>query len=152
LIKHYASPVARAIPFDNSTNGFVSTESQAAIEEARNEGQDASRGPTICSFDGNAATGRWLEFAANNPSNDNPYVVAEPGQIRALSISASANSTGTVQIKKNGTNITSISLSASRYASVTGLSLSLANLDLISSQVSSGSITRPTVFIFIQTY
>lgn len=151
-MKYYQSPVCRSIPFDNATNGFVSTEAQSAIEEARNEGQDASRGPTITSFDGSASTGRWLEFAANNPSDGNPYVVAEPGQIRAISISASTNSTGTVQIKKNGSNVTSISLSASRYASVVGLSVGLANLDLLSAQVSSGSISRPTVFIFIQTY
>lgn len=29
----YKSPVARSIPFDNSTNGYVSTEVQGAIEE-----------------------------------------------------------------------------------------------------------------------
>lgn len=32
----YFSPVARSIPFDNSTNGFVSTNVQAAIEETSN--------------------------------------------------------------------------------------------------------------------
>jgi hypothetical protein len=33
-IKHIEStPVAKSIPFDNSTNGFVSTNTQAAIEE-----------------------------------------------------------------------------------------------------------------------
>ncbi len=31
----YVSPVARAVPFDNATNGFVSTEVQSAIEEAQ---------------------------------------------------------------------------------------------------------------------
>jgi len=31
----YKSPVAKGIPFDNSTNGFTSTEVQAAIEEAK---------------------------------------------------------------------------------------------------------------------
>ena len=32
----FKSPVARSVPFDNSTNGMVSTDAQAAIEEVRN--------------------------------------------------------------------------------------------------------------------
>lgn len=30
----YASPIARAVPFDNTSNGFTATDVQAAIEEA----------------------------------------------------------------------------------------------------------------------
>lgn len=36
-MKHvYVTPVASSIPFDNSTNGFTSTDVQAAIEESQN--------------------------------------------------------------------------------------------------------------------
>jgi len=34
--KHIAiTPVAKSVPFDNSTNGFASTDTQAAIEEVK---------------------------------------------------------------------------------------------------------------------
>lgn len=37
----FSSPVASAIPFDNSTNGFIATDVQAAIEESRFNLQDS---------------------------------------------------------------------------------------------------------------
>lgn len=149
--KVYSSPVAKSIPFDNSTNGFTSTETQSAVEEAKQLAANSSRGPTICGFDGNGSTGRWLEFFANNPSNNNPFIIAENNELIAVSICASTNSTGTVSIFKNGVSIQTISLSASRKNAVTGLTHSLVSLDELSLQVTSGSITRPTVFMFIRT-
>lgn len=32
----FVTPVAKSVPFDNSTNGFVASDTQAAIEEVRN--------------------------------------------------------------------------------------------------------------------
>lgn len=144
-------PVASEVYFDNSTNGFTSQESQAAIEEAKQAAANASRGPTICGFDGTASVGRWLEFFSNNPSNNNPFILAEPAQLIAVSLSASANSTGTVTIYKNGVAVQTISLSASRVSRVKGLAINFTDLDGISAQVTSGSITRPVLFVFIRT-
>jgi hypothetical protein len=42
-------------------------------------------------------------------------------------------------------------LSASRKNAISGLLIGFAPLDEISVQVTSGSITRPTVFMFIRT-
>ncbi len=145
------TPVAKSVPFDNSTNGFTSKESQSAIEEAKQLASEVSRGPIICGFDGNGSTGRWLEFFSNNPSNNNPFIIAEPNQLIAISISASSNSTGTITIFKNGIALTTISLTASRKNSVNGLSFNLTSLDELSLRVTSGSIARPTVFMFIRT-
>lgn len=145
------SPVSRSIPFDNTTNGFTSTEAQSAIEEAKNTASDASRGPTLCGFDGNAATGRWLEFYANNPSNGNPFIIAEPVELVAVSVSASTNSTGVITIFKNGVSLQTISLSASRKNRIKGLLHSLTDLDELSVQVTSGSITKPVLYMFIRT-
>jgi hypothetical protein len=37
--KHISiTPVAKAIPFDNSTNGFIASDVQAAIEEVKSSG------------------------------------------------------------------------------------------------------------------
>ena len=145
------SPVSKSVPFDNTTNGFTSTEAQSAIEEAKSVAASASRGPTLCGFDGSAGTGRWLEFYSNNPSNGNPFIIAEPAELVAVSISASANSTGTVTIFKNGVSLQTISLSASRKNRVKNLLHSLTDLDEISVQVTSGSVTRPVVYMFIRT-
>jgi hypothetical protein len=97
--------VAESVPFDNDTNGFTSTEVQSAIEEARASGAAASRGPTTCSFDGTASTGRWLEFSANNPSNTVPFILAEDCELIAVSLVTSATSaTGNARIFRNGTD------------------------------------------------
>lgn len=149
--KVISTPVAKAVPFDNSTNGFTANETQTAIEEGTQNAANASRGPTICGFDGSASTGRWLEFFSNNPSNNNPFVLAEPAQLIALSVSASANSTGTVTVYKNGVSVQTISLTANRKNRVKDLAINFTDLDEISAQVTSGSITRPTLFLFIRT-
>lgn len=138
-------------PFDNTSNGFSATDAQSAIEEAKQLGANASRGPTICGFDGTGSVGRWLEFFANNPSNNNPFILAENAELIAVSISSSSNSTGTVSIFKNGSSIQTISLSASKKAAVSSLSHPLIALDELSLRVTSGSISRPTVFMFIRT-
>lgn len=113
---------------------------------------ESSRGGYICGFDGKATVGRWLEFYANNPSDQNPAVVAEPGRIRALSLSASANSTGTVTVFINGVAVETISLTASKTARKKTLNHGVTDLDLVSLQVTSGSISRPMVIVYIQTY
>ena len=148
----HSTPVAKSTPFDNTTNGFVAADTQAAIEEAVSLGGEASRGGFICGFDGTASTGRWLEFYANNPSDANPAVIAEPGRVRALSISASANSTGTATVYKNAVAIETISLAASKTARKKNLNHAVTDLDLISIQITSGSISRPMIVLYIQTY
>lgn len=141
---------ASQVPFDNTSNGFVATDTQAAIEEVT-AASNATRFMVLSGFDGTASTGRFLEFITNIPSNTTPFIMARAGSIKELSLGCSVNSTGTVQVLKNGSLITSISLTAAKKNSVTGLSLSLAALDEISVKVSSGSIPKPIMFIFLQT-
>ena len=57
-------------PFDDTTPvGTIigQTDVQNAIEYVYNLAKNASRGSTICGFDGTASVGRYLEFSANNP-------------------------------------------------------------------------------------
>lgn len=145
------NPVASEVPYDNSSSGLTADDTQGAIDEAYASAANASRGPTICGFDGTASSGRYLEFYANNPSNNNPFVVAEPVQLIALSISASSNSTGTVTVYKNGVSVTTLSLSAARTNRVKNLAINYTDLDEISASVTSGSISRPTLFLFLKT-
>lgn len=147
-----ASPVSRQVPFDNTSNGFTATNAQTAIEEAYLTAANASRGPTIAAFDGTASTGRWLEFYSNNPSDTNPFILAEPAELIAVSIvTSTATATGTVTIYRNGVAIQTISLTAQKKNSVSGLAHALSTLDEISLRVTSGSISRPQVYLFIRT-
>jgi hypothetical protein len=141
-----------SMAFDNSTNGFTSTRVQPAIEEAKTVAGLTSRGPTVCGFDGTGSTGRWLEFYQNCPSNNSPFVVAEPAQVEGLAlVTSSATATGTVIVFKNGVAIQSISLVAQKKNRIKGLTLDLTDLDELSVQVISGSITRPILYLFIRT-
>ncbi len=113
---------------------------------------ESSRGGIFCGFDGTGSTGRWLEFFSNNPSNNNPLVIPEASSLRAISISTSAaTATGTVTVFKNGVAVETISLAASKTARKKNLNVLFTDLDLISLKVTSGSITRPQVTIFIRT-
>lgn len=146
------NPVSKSTPFDNSTNGFTAENAQTAIEEAYLTAANASRGPTIAAFDGNGSSGRWLEFYSNNPSNNNPFIIAENSQLIAVSIvTSAASATGTVTIYKNGVSVQTISLAAQKKNSINGLTTLLADLDELSVQVTSGSISRPQVYMFIRT-
>ena len=65
LTKHGSTPVARQVPFDNSTNGFTAIDVQAAIEEAKNTAEGKARYAVGFGFDGNGSGGRWLETHTN---------------------------------------------------------------------------------------
>lgn len=147
----YSSPVAIEIPYDGSTSGLTASNVQDAIDVAYAAAASSSRGAIICGFDGTASVGRYLEFFSNNPSNNNPFIVAENSQLVALSISASSSSTGTVTLFVNGVSTQTISLAAATSNRVSGLSALLTPGNQISLEVTSGSISRPTVFIFIRT-
>ena len=69
--KHISiTPVAKAIPFDNSTNGFTSTDTQAAIEEAQLTAQGFPRAGMRSTYNGVVGNNDWLgpsELLSNTP-------------------------------------------------------------------------------------
>ncbi len=144
------TPVARTVPI-SPISGVTAEEVQTALEEIYNLAKNASRGAIGCGFDGSAATGRWLEFFSNNPSNNSPFVVPEPSILRAISASSTASSTCVITVFKNGSSVATLTFTAAQVARDKTLNVSLTDLDEISIQVTSGSIARPTFFMFIQT-
>lgn len=82
------SPVASSIPFDNSIAALNNNpqDLQQAIEELKLEVQDSSRGFTFCQFNGNANTGRFLEFFSGIASNEAP--IYTPTALETLTIVA----------------------------------------------------------------
>ena len=69
------------MPFDNSTNGFVSDNVQEAIEEARASAYANDRYPIGCSYGGNANVGRYLEPFTGLNFIDAPFVTPEDSKI-----------------------------------------------------------------------
>jgi hypothetical protein len=107
----------------------------------------------IASYNGNAGTGKYLEFFPGQGSDTNPFPIPEISFIRTVTLSATANSTGTVSFYKNfnfTTPIFSISLSNSIYNKVT-TTINLSIDDRLSCKVTSGSINKPDIVLFIQT-
>lgn len=64
------SQVAASVPFDNSTNGFASQDTQAAIEEAKALAQGFPRAAKICTANGTVGNNDWIgptELLPNTP-------------------------------------------------------------------------------------
>lgn len=69
--KHvFSTPVSKETPFDNSTNGFTSTNAQDAIEEAKNSAQGFPRSGIRVTANGTLGNNDWLgpnELLPNTP-------------------------------------------------------------------------------------
>lgn len=132
-------------------NGFTSRNTQEAIEEAKITAPGTA-GPyaAISGFDGNATTGRWLEFLTNIASNVSGHVIPEAASIKYLSVAAQTNTTCTFTIYKNGISLETLTLTAQRKNNKISLNHVLIALDELSVQVTSGNCAKPTFNIFIK--
>ncbi len=144
------SQVAYSTPFDNSTNGFTAIDVQAAIEEIDTTITATLMFAVTAGYNGNATTGKYLEFLTGVGSDEDPYVLPRTARLRYVSIATRNNCTGTVSILNNGSSITSVSLSSAQAGSSPELSISLAAMDNISVQITSGTMDKPIVYIHIQ--
>lgn len=105
------------------------------------------------SYSGNAGVGKYLEFFQGQNSNVNPFPIPFPSFIRATVLSAVSESTGTISFYKNfdfTTPILQVSILDSTYVKY-NTTLSLSADDRISCKVTSGSINKPNIVLFIQT-
>ena len=55
--------IAESVPFDNGTNGFVSDNTQAAIEEAKQNAEGFPRAGVTLTANGTVATGNWITYS-----------------------------------------------------------------------------------------
>ena len=135
------TPVAKSVPFDNSTNSFSSTDTQAAIEEAKTVA--ALSGSALnFGYQGNANTGRYLEVVSNNPTSGTPFIVAGNLTVTRFSVSVDSSTTGTVTLYKNGVALDSISLTSQKKNTKLNLNYSLLDMDELSAKVTSGIFSR----------
>lgn len=114
-------------------------------------GTGGGNGTMSFGFDGNGSTGRWLESLTDVASNRTGYIIAGSKSVRSISIGGATGVTytATVTIFKNGVALDTITLTAARKNTKVNLNLTLVNLDEISAQITSGSITRPVVVLWL---
>lgn len=89
------SPVAWTVPFESEperNNGLVSKTVQEAIEEVKGLAESNERFLVLPQYNGNANTGRYLEFFAGIDSSDAPLVFASAASIISIICSTTSPS------------------------------------------------------------
>jgi hypothetical protein len=132
-----------------TTNGVWTSDSSIFTGVADTQ----SRFCTSCGFDGNASTGRYLEFSSNVDSNQSGFLIPRNLLLKELSLTVQANSTITFGVYKfvSGveTLLTSISTTASRARYITDLNIALNAGEEVRVKCTSGSASRPVFFMFM---
>lgn len=137
------SPHAESIPFDNSTNGFISDRVQPAIEELIGVIDSKSGYVIPCGYRARAGSGTWLQFFEGIASGSVPHVAAENGIIRAISAAILSTSTVTFTVYINGAAVETLSIVSGRKAVKNNLAINLSSLSELSVRVTSGSCKNP---------
>jgi hypothetical protein len=60
--------VASSVPFDNATNGFVATDTQAAIEEVKTYGEGFPRAGLALIANGTVSNNQWISYSELLPN------------------------------------------------------------------------------------
>jgi hypothetical protein len=142
--------VASSTPYDGDVTGYGDNV-QDAIDNLGGNVTGKPRAFLIAGYNGTAGLNKYLEYFASVSSDSSPWVAAEPGSIKALSLSARLNTTCTITLFINGVSEATISLSSSRTAAVGSLNIAYDTLDEFSCQVTSGSVRDPIFSTKVET-
>lgn len=127
--------------FSNSGNGFIATNVQDAIVEARDTAVGKARFAMVFVHNGTVGNNTWLGFSELVPSNTTPLVVPVNCKLNELAMSFNgANVDGVLRIFKNGTANPANVIYSNTFTNqstlklMTGLNLSLVAGDLLRAQ------------------
>ena len=140
------TPVAKSVPFDNATNGFVSTDVQAAIEEMSTTAAVSASPGFTWGYNGNATAGTYL---ANDgvPSNVSGRMVPlVSGFIAEIFVLNQLTTTYSVDVQKRVgaifTTVQTVTVTAAR-GNVFSVSVAVAKYDELCVRVSPTSANNP---------
>ena len=108
---------------------------------------DGDGGNENMGYNGNAQTGKFLQYHHNIPSNESPLLFASSRTLKTLSMKLARVETGTITIYKNGSSVATITLTAEDEKIVSGLSVDFISGDELSAEVTSGSIKDPVLIL-----
>lgn len=104
------------------------------------------------SYGANALTGRYLEIFPSLASDEAPFLVVRGSVLVGVSIGCVSSSTGTAGIFRTTDLVTpvfSISLTAQTSNSSTNLNVAVAALDRLAVRVTSGTIQKPFMAVYL---
>lgn len=152
MSKIYTSSVAKSIPFDNSTNGFISEDTQSAIEEIASS---TSPGFTW-GRSGNIPSGTWL-LNDSVPSNKaGRTIVLTSAKIVKIFTASEELDTYNLDIYSHDGNeinltlVTTLIVTSSRTGDSGAVSISVPFRKQLATKVSSGSAKNLIVGIIMQ--
>ena len=150
--------VAIQIPYDNTDSGLLSEDVKSALDEIHEEAQNASRAYTLAQYNGNANTGRYLEFFSGISSNDAPLYT--PGNAEVITIVAattSNNSTCTIGFYDktgpgpSGTLLYTLTFSnQKRVITTSSLLFTIPATGELTIKITSGSISKPHLYFIVK--
>jgi hypothetical protein len=147
---HIAStPVAKSTPFDNTTNGFVSTDVQAAIEELANT-VDTSASPGFTwGASGNVTAGSWLVNDTVPSNKAGRSIFLSNATLEYVFVRCEVATTLNMEVyEHDGTTytlITTVTLTATRAGDFPIASLPLTTGKELAMKLSTGSAKNPVV-------
>lgn len=99
-----ATPVAKAVPFDNTSTTFTSTDVNDAIIEAKSIAVNLPRYAVVTTFNGTVSNNQWLGYDNLLPGDTVPIIVPIAGVLKELTFSnANSGVSGNLEVYKNGT-------------------------------------------------
>lgn len=103
-----------------------------------NNAVGSSRLCALCGYAGNAGS-KYLEWFRNVPGDASPLVVSEPGKLKSYSVSFKTATTCTFSIRKNGTEIKTLTVTSDNRGYAIDDVNEVAAGDELTVYVSSGS-------------
>ena len=152
----FISQVAKSVPFDNSSNGFTSTNTQAAIEEVANNANSKPSLFALFSDTANNVNNKFLSTEGINASDTLPSVCPITSTIKYVTYTGtSATATGNIEFRIN-TSAGSpaltcvLSTGAGKTQVFSGLTFAITAGDTINCKVTSTSnCSKPLVKCFV---
>lgn len=91
--------------FDNTLNGFIATDVQAAIEESKTSAPGKARASVTCTFNGAIGNNNWLGYNELLPGDKVPIRVPWNSTLKEITVSYTSGVAvdGQLVIYKNGT-------------------------------------------------
>lgn len=94
--------VARGTPFDNSTNGYTSTNVQEAIEEGVGTALETPIYTILLQHNGTVSNGTWLGYDSLLPGDATPVIIPRNSEFTRFTFSnANSSADYTLTFRKN---------------------------------------------------
>ena len=141
MSKITVTPVAKSVPFDNSVNGFVSTEVQSAIEEVQSS---ASPGFGF-GRSGNSPSGTYLQNESVASNVTGRYVYINNAVVKRVFVGNEVSSTFTITVyAHDGNLINVVTLGSVTVTAATGgdftVNWAVASGKQLAIRITSGSV------------